>query len=1339
MVSDSKQKRQYKHKHERIVSYAWRIGLGVVLACLALLLALSFWLLGTQSGAQQALSSLVAITAGAAQVEGVHGRLAGPMTIDRIVYENDQDKITLLNVQLDWQSTALLRARFHVKSLHVGRMVVSHKIQQKPTPPQLPNNIALPLVVQIDQVQIDASEIGWGPVSIVQLGTVAFQFDFDRERYRIRLAQLSAHSAIEQAAALKTITGNLTGQATLAVAKPYALQGEFISNGEAALQDQTVGMKGRIGLDGSLQALKVMLALTADKATAQGHAVLHPFAEDMLGDADLTARGVDLAALDRSLPHTELDGTFTVANSLGRLSLTNHDAGPYNDHRIPLAELQATFQQKAGQLQFQKLMARLGTPKQPAGLVTGSGQYASGALNLVLDLKAINLKQLDQRMQATQLDGQVGIKRVADKQEFRADLTEPFGKKKIALSAHASLADDRITVDRAELTLGNGNVQASGQYDLTGRNAFKAEGRMNHFQLQELGKFDSLPAMDLNGKFSLSGARLPKLVADLAFDISDSQFAGHALQGEGQAKLLADRLLVPRLLLAIGSNRLQANGELSAGDAQLQFTLDAPDLSQLGADYGGALQARGTAHGSFNQPHIDVSWSGNKILMAGQTQVAQMEGKMALVVDRNQPFFLKTVTLDASAHGLETATQKLATLTAHAQFSPQANAPLMLNVQGEGAVTPQTKAGRFSVVAQGTTDTHVIDALMADANQKWTLKIDAGLKDPGSNARWQGQVTHVDAEGQVVGHLTSAAPFFVSRQRMQLDHFLFDGKDGHLAIEQFTRDRERIATRGSFERLQAMSLLQLMNPQPALSSDLQLAGEWNLVLADTINGSIKVRRQSGDIVMKGGTAVPLGLQNLDAGMQASNGRVTLQLNADGQQVGHIDLHASAGMARGPDRLSISPNAPLSGAAKLDIPSLKWAGALISPSMIAEGRLQSTMSLSGTFASPRFSGSIAGNGLRMFFLEQGIDLRHGTLDGEFQNDGLLVKQLHFESPDGDISVSGPISWNGGKTAAHLALKAERFVLFNRVDRRLVVSGQSQIDLNDNTMQKGVAPGAAKSRIRITGAFNADSGYFDLGRDDAPALSDDVVIVGRTAKQPARMIADIDIKVSLGAGVTLKGRGLDATLTGENHIVSGTRQALRAQGTLNISKGTYSAYGHKLAIEKGELLFNGPIGNPALDILAMQRGQDVEVGVSVSGTVLTPRITLVSEPNVPDTEKLSWLVLGHGLDTAGGSDLGVLQAAAAALLSGRESGGVQSQLASTFGLDEINIKTDQSNAEQRVVALGKRLSSKLEVSYEQGIESVSSVLHLRYTVSKRISLEGEAGTRSAISVFFNFLFD
>ncbi|MFT7958344.1 translocation/assembly module TamB domain-containing protein, partial [Salmonella enterica subsp. enterica serovar Typhimurium] len=60
--------------------------------------------------------------------------------------------------------------------------------------------------------------------------------------------------------------------------------------------------------------------------------------------------------------------------------------------------------------------------------------------------------------------------------------------------------------------------------------------------------------------------------------------------------------------------------------------------------------------------------------------------------------------------------------------------------------------------------------------------------------------------------------------------------------------------------------------------------------------------------------------------------------------------------------------------------------------------------------------------------------------------------------------------------------------------------------------------------------------------------------------------------------------------------------------------------------------GPIANPNINILAMRRNQDVEAGVSVTGNANQPRVQLVSEPNVPDDEKLSWMMFGHGTDSS-----------------------------------------------------------------------------------------------------------
>src|SRR4029450_12584702 len=85
--------------------------------------------------------------------------------------------------------------------------------------------------------------------------------------------------------------------------------------------------------------------------------------------------------------------------------------------------------------------------------------------------------------------------------------------------------------------------------------------------------------------------------------------------------------------------------------------------------------------------------------------------------------------------------------------------------------------------------------------------------------------------------------------------------------------------------------------------------------------------------------------------------------------------------------------------------------------------------------------------------------------------------------------------------------------------------------------------------------------------------------------------------------------------------GNRMAVN--GTVRAVDGTYQAYGQKLVIDRGLILFNGPVENPRLDIEATRPNLDVRVGVLVTGTALNPRVRLFSEPEMSEMDKLSWL--------------------------------------------------------------------------------------------------------------------
>lgn len=228
-------------------------------------------------------------------------------------------------------------------------------------------------------------------------------------------------------------------------------------------------------------------------------------------------------------------------------------------------------------------------------------------------------------------------------------------------------------------------------------------------------------------------------------------------------------------------------------------------------------------------------------------------------------------------------------------------------------------------------------------------------------------------------------------------------------------------------------------------------------------------------------------------------------------------------------------------------------------------------------------------------------------------------------------------------------ADRLQLFASPDRQLMLSGQAKVaNVNE--------------QLRVDGKFIIDKALFDLPKNSAPTLGDDVIVVrnngnassvaltdkqklAKTAEKPAGSFTPVmNIEVNFGNDFRFRGSGADLKLGGTMSVHSEPLAPLRASGTIRVTTGTYEVFGRKLAIERGLINFTGPLNNPNINILAMRRNQDVEAGAEISGYASAPRVKLVSEPNVSDEEKLSWLMFGHGSDS---SALGQRQAAGQAL--------------------------------------------------------------------------------------------
>jgi translocation and assembly module TamB len=137
------------------------------------------------------------------------------------------------------------------------------------------------------------------------------------------------------------------------------------------------------------------------------------------------------------------------------------------------------------------------------------------------------------------------------------------------------------------------------------------------------------------------------------------------------------------------------------------------------------------------------------------------------------------------------------------------------------------------------------------------------------------------------------------------------------------------------------------------------------------------------------------------------------------------------------------------------------------------------------------------------------------------------------------------------------------------------------------------------------------------------------------------------------------------------------------------------------------------------------------VTVGGSAANPRIRLFSQPDLPEVDKLSWLVLGRATDGLGRTDTALLQRAAIALLSG-EGPGVTDRVTKAIGLDEVSLRQSDGEVRETVISLGKQISRRWYVGYERGLNATTGSWQLIYRIAQRLTLRAQSGLENAIDL-------
>lgn len=553
-----------------------------------------------------------------------------------------------------------------------------------------------------------------------------------------------------------------------------------------------------------------------------------------------------------------------------------------------------------------------------------------------------------------------------------------------------------------------------------------------------------------------------------------------------------------------------------------------------------------------------------------------------------------------------------------------------------------------------------------------------------------------------------------------------------------------------------------------ISGDIVFGGQWDIQMGQALKVSARLERVSGDLdINTGGAAsgddgtVRARLRQALLEVSNSGNDVHVNLKWDSERAGTVDgqfstrLTASRGDG-GQTRWTWSEQAPLQGHLKADLPEISVWSLLAPPGWRLHGSLGADVQISGSAAQPQVSGTLSADDLAMRSVVDGLQFEDGRLRARMQGTRLLVDEfiLHGAGEDGSggsIRVTGEAGLLDGEPAARMQAVIDQLHASVRDDREVIASGQVNAAYRDQT-------------VSAQGTLTVDRARIHLPDESRPSLGNDVFIhrpgpdnhaspataqsttesaddaaQARANASSSPLRANMDIQINLGEDFQVQGMGIDTRLAGTLALTANgpLAEMPTLKGRVETVGGTFRAYGQFLNIQHGRVFFSGDASNPGLDILALRPNytSDQEIGALIQGTALLPQVKLYSKPTLPDDQVLAWLILGHAAPEDGG-EAAMMQAAALALLGGRDSGGV----ASSFGLDELSFGSGNGEGLSGAsVTLGKRLSDRLYTAYEHSLSGTGGVLMIFYELSRRWVLRGQASQSSAVDLIYRLSYD
>lgn len=510
----------------------------------------------------------------------------------------------------------------------------------------------------------------------------------------------------------------------------------------------------------------------------------------------------------------------------------------------------------------------------------------------------------------------------------------------------------------------------------------------------------------------------------------------------------------------------------------------------------------------------------------------------------------------------------------------------------------------------------------------------------------------------------------------------------------------------------------------------------------------------GIIKANADVTLPAGLSELPRGrvtVRAQDISTKYRMDLSDLKVGFNSVHLSFANAKdsieGNWKIDIKDNGDIEGSLRMsDLfntrtvdGTLKFVAvdatlvnSFLSPGESAEGQWFGNLRFAGTLEEPLIYGRTGLFNAKLDSTKLPFEMLPSDIKLTFNGNSSTLEG-HLKTPQGEVALNGSADWRTiGEGKAIVTTKGSNL--------RVTLPPDIEFDLTTD-----VTCEASSDLIKLDGAISIPWAKVSVSKLPASAVdvSDDAVRLDRPrAKKKAAgkpIPIESNLRIHIGDDVRVEAMGLKARLTGNLNVIQ-DNGTLGLTGQISVPSGSFKAYGQDLLVRRGEFHFVGAVANPLLDLEAIRNpdrtADDVIAGIRVTGSVDSPQVAVFTDPAKSETEALSYLIRGEGLDPSGDSDNTMITSALINL--GLSQGShVFESLGDAVGISGLGFETEGVGDSSQLVVSGYVLPG-LKVKYGVGIFDSLATLTLRYRVIPRLYVEAVSGVDQALDLLYSFEF-